>query len=191
MLCQDRARASTFVTPGGRRAVAAEGGGGASGACNATSASPARCAVCSEAPKNFCAAVERQRQSVLAYRPADALVWRRRWDSFRRRTVFLRRTRGCGKTVVEAEQSLSGNAVIEGVPPNGLTRAHRYRALQRAFSLTAAIIALLVCAPLMALIAVLIKLDSRGPVFFVQERIGLHGRRFRLIKFRSMLTQAG
>jgi lipopolysaccharide/colanic/teichoic acid biosynthesis glycosyltransferase len=92
---------------------------------------------------------------------------------------------------VEAEQGLSGNAVIEGVPPNGLTRAHRYRALQRAFSLTAAIIALLVCAPLMALIAVLIKLDSRGPVFFVQERIGLHGRRFRLIKFRSMLTQAG
>jgi lipopolysaccharide/colanic/teichoic acid biosynthesis glycosyltransferase len=92
---------------------------------------------------------------------------------------------------VEAEQNLSGTSVIDGVPSNGLMRAHRYRFLQRAFSLSAAIIALLVCAPLMALIALLIKLDSRGPVFFVQERIGLNGHRFRLIKFRSMLPHAG
>jgi lipopolysaccharide/colanic/teichoic acid biosynthesis glycosyltransferase len=41
-------------------------------------------------------------------------------------------------------------------------------------------------APLMALIAVAIKLDSRGPVFYRQERIGRGGRRFRLVKFRTM-----
>lgn len=47
----------------------------------------------------------------------------------------------------------------------------------------AAIVAL---SPLMALVAVLIKLDSPGPVFFIQERVGLNGRTFRMIKFRSM-----
>ena len=44
--------------------------------------------------------------------------------------------------------------------------------------------------PLFLLIAVLIKLDSRGPVFFRQERVGLHGRRFYLYKFRSMVQDA-
>jgi lipopolysaccharide/colanic/teichoic acid biosynthesis glycosyltransferase len=39
---------------------------------------------------------------------------------------------------------------------------------------------------LFAAVAVLIKLDSAGPVFFTQERIGLHKRRFRMIKFRTM-----
>jgi lipopolysaccharide/colanic/teichoic acid biosynthesis glycosyltransferase len=64
-----------------------------------------------------------------------------------------------------------------------------YKPLKRALSLIAAMFALLIFAPAMVVIALLIKLDSRGPVFFVQERIGLHGRRFRLIKFRSMLPE--
>ena len=38
----------------------------------------------------------------------------------------------------------------------------------------------------MAAIAIAIKLESRGPVFFIQDRVGLGGRRFRLIKFRTM-----
>lgn len=45
---------------------------------------------------------------------------------------------------------------------------------------------LIVCAPLLALIAIAIKLDSRGPVFFVQERVGKHARAFNLIKFCTM-----
>jgi len=43
-----------------------------------------------------------------------------------------------------------------------------------------------VVAPLIGVIALAVKLDRRGPVFFRQERIGLHGRRFSLIKFRTM-----
>jgi len=44
--------------------------------------------------------------------------------------------------------------------------------------------------PVFLIIALLIKLDSRGPVFFKQERVGLRGRRFKLYKFRSMVTDA-
>jgi len=43
---------------------------------------------------------------------------------------------------------------------------------------------------LFPVVAILIKLDSRGPVFFCQERVGLNGRRFNIIKFRSMVTNA-
>jgi lipopolysaccharide/colanic/teichoic acid biosynthesis glycosyltransferase len=50
----------------------------------------------------------------------------------------------------------------------------------------AALIGLLLSAPLMAAIAIAIKLDSRGPVFYQDERAGLKGRAFRLIKFRTM-----
>jgi len=44
--------------------------------------------------------------------------------------------------------------------------------------------------PVFAVIALLVKADSRGPVFFVQERVGLDGRRFRMVKFRSMHRDA-
>jgi exopolysaccharide biosynthesis polyprenyl glycosylphosphotransferase len=44
--------------------------------------------------------------------------------------------------------------------------------------------------PLLLIIAILIKLESKGPVFFVQERIGYHGRKFKIFKFRSMVQNA-
>jgi exopolysaccharide biosynthesis polyprenyl glycosylphosphotransferase len=50
--------------------------------------------------------------------------------------------------------------------------------------------ALIVLSPLMMLTALLIKLDSRGPVFFVQERMGLDSKPFPVLKFRSMRTDA-
>jgi lipopolysaccharide/colanic/teichoic acid biosynthesis glycosyltransferase len=49
---------------------------------------------------------------------------------------------------------------------------------------------LLASAPLWAVIAALIKLQDRGPVFFSQERVGRHGRLFRALKFRSMAVDA-
>jgi exopolysaccharide biosynthesis polyprenyl glycosylphosphotransferase len=54
------------------------------------------------------------------------------------------------------------------------------------FSITA----LILLAPVFLLIAVIIKLESKGPVFFKQERIGLRGRKFRLYKFRTMVEDA-
>jgi len=63
-------------------------------------------------------------------------------------------------------------------------------ALKRAVDLAGAIIGLVVTAPLFALIAAAIRFDSRGPVFFPQERVGTGGRRFRVLKFRTMVNGA-
>jgi lipopolysaccharide/colanic/teichoic acid biosynthesis glycosyltransferase len=57
---------------------------------------------------------------------------------------------------------------------------------KRAFDLCLALPALLAVSPLLALIAVLVKLDSRGPIFFMQDRLGKRGRVFRAFKFRTM-----
>ncbi len=57
---------------------------------------------------------------------------------------------------------------------------------KRLFDLIVAAAALLLLAPLMAAVAVAIKLDSRGPVFFRQERVGRYGVPFRIHKFRTM-----
>ncbi|WP_395140961.1 sugar transferase [Schlegelella aquatica] len=61
---------------------------------------------------------------------------------------------------------------------------------KRAFDLVVASLALLLLAPLFALIALAIKLDSPGPVFFRQERVGRHGVPFRIHKFRTMVVDA-
>jgi len=57
---------------------------------------------------------------------------------------------------------------------------------KRIFDLAVALIMLVFCAPILLLTAIAIKLDSRGPIFFVQERVGLSKRRFRMLKFRTM-----
>jgi exopolysaccharide biosynthesis polyprenyl glycosylphosphotransferase len=62
--------------------------------------------------------------------------------------------------------------------------------LKRASDLVMAGIGLVFVTPLMALIALGIKLDSRGPVFFRQRRVGLGGREFMMWKFRSMKAEA-
>jgi exopolysaccharide biosynthesis polyprenyl glycosylphosphotransferase len=62
------------------------------------------------------------------------------------------------------------------------------RFLKRSSDLVITLITLIVLAPLWLLIAVLIKLDSRGPIFYKQERVGMDGRIFLFYKFRSMRT---
>jgi len=59
--------------------------------------------------------------------------------------------------------------------------------LKRAFDLVAASLMLLVASPVMLAIAVLIKRSDKGPILFVQERLGRDGRPFRFYKFRSMV----
>ena len=63
-------------------------------------------------------------------------------------------------------------------------------AIKRAFDITFSGLALLILWIPMVIIAILVKTSSKGPVFFHQERVGLQGRTFRIIKFRSMVTNA-
>jgi exopolysaccharide biosynthesis polyprenyl glycosylphosphotransferase len=69
------------------------------------------------------------------------------------------------------------------------SRPHQ-RAIKRLFDIAAAAAGLLVLSPLLLGVALIIKLTSRGPIFFHQERVGLHGRRFKMLKFRSMVVNA-
>lgn len=65
-----------------------------------------------------------------------------------------------------------------------------FRIIKRAFDFTLSLIALIILSPLFLLIAVAIKIDSKGPVFFLHRRVGYHGRPVYLIKFRSMVDGA-
>lgn len=71
---------------------------------------------------------------------------------------------------------------------SGLSRV--YRRAQRLFDLVLASAGLAFSLPVMVLTAVFIKLDSRGPVLYRQERVGLRNRVFKIIKLRSMTTDA-
>jgi exopolysaccharide biosynthesis polyprenyl glycosylphosphotransferase len=63
-------------------------------------------------------------------------------------------------------------------------------AIKRLVDVAASSIALALLSPLMILVAALIKLTSRGPILFKQERVGRHGRPFHMLKFRSMVVNA-
>jgi lipopolysaccharide/colanic/teichoic acid biosynthesis glycosyltransferase len=62
--------------------------------------------------------------------------------------------------------------------------------VKRAVDYAGALVGLLLLGPALPVIAALIRLDSRGPVFFRQERLGFGGRPFRIWKFRTMATDA-
>jgi exopolysaccharide biosynthesis polyprenyl glycosylphosphotransferase len=93
---------------------------------------------------------------------------------------------------VECYERLTGKIAIEALPPSALIASSHFRkshvdlAFGHALSLIVAALSMVLLLPLFALIAIAIKLDSSGPVFFVQERAGAGGRRFRLRKFRTM-----
>ncbi len=77
---------------------------------------------------------------------------------------------------------------VMGVRRFDLTRSSA--AFKRYFDLVGAALGLLAVAPLMLAIAIAVKLDSRGPVFFRQLRVGRHGKRFYMLKFRTMVPGA-
>ena len=140
-------------------------------------------------------------------RPLGQLRWLVERLSPDRIVVAMTERRGClpvrqlldsrmrGVIVESAEEfyeRLAGKLAIESFTPGGFLFTPVFRmsrlhlALGRALSVAAAAAALVVLAPVLAAVAVAIKLDSRGPVFFIQDRVGLNGRTFRLIKFRTM-----
>ena len=64
------------------------------------------------------------------------------------------------------------------------------RYIKRMIDLVLSIIATIILSPLILIISILIKIDSKGPIFFLQERLGKNGKVFRIIKFRTMIVNA-
>ena len=93
---------------------------------------------------------------------------------------------------VHLYERLTGKLALDQLQPSHLIfapelgRRSLHTILLRLLSVIVAAMGLVVFAPLFALIALLIKWDSAGPVFFLHERIGKDGRKFSLVKFRTM-----
>jgi lipopolysaccharide/colanic/teichoic acid biosynthesis glycosyltransferase len=68
--------------------------------------------------------------------------------------------------------------------------SHGTIAMKRALDIAGSAIGLLFLLPVFIVVAIIIKLDGPGPIFFRQERVGLHGHPFRIFKFRSMVVGA-
>ena len=104
---------------------------------------------------------------------------------------------GVGVSVLPRLLEVVGSSVefddLHGVTLMGVRRFELTRssaAVKRAFDLAWALLGLLAISPVMLAAAVAIKLDSRGPVFFRQLRVGRHGRQFHIFKLRTMVAAA-
>jgi exopolysaccharide biosynthesis polyprenyl glycosylphosphotransferase len=89
-------------------------------------------------------------------------------------------------SVVEFDD-INGTAML-GIRQFGIPRSAHL--IKRAFDIVVTTIALVAAGPLLLAVAVAVRLDSRGPIFFRQIRVGRNGRRFWMIKFRSMVADA-
>jgi sugar transferase (PEP-CTERM system associated) len=93
-------------------------------------------------------------------------------------------------------ERLTGKIMLEELKPSWLIfsdgfRARKLtRAAKRVVDLVLSIVGLVLAAPLMALTALAVRLDTPGPAVYAQERVGEHGRTFMVYKFRSMRTDA-
>lgn len=83
--------------------------------------------------------------------------------------------------------SLKGSWLVYG---HGFEQGKLRTSLKRGFDIVSSLLLLAVGAPIMLFAAIVIKLDSRGPILYRQERVGLGGQPFTCLKFRSMRTDA-
>ena len=93
---------------------------------------------------------------------------------------------------LDFSERLMGKLAIEAIRPSMLILAKGFRnhglsdVFARVLSVIGALFGFIVCLPLLVLIGLAVKIDSRGPMFFIQQRAGRNGRPFGLIKFRTM-----
>jgi sugar transferase (PEP-CTERM system associated) len=93
-------------------------------------------------------------------------------------------------------EHLTGKLLIERAYPsflifsNGFIKSTYHRVVKTVMDFMLSFLGFIISLPIMALVALAIKLDSRGPVFYQQERVGKNGKTFMLLKFRSMREDA-
>lgn len=93
-------------------------------------------------------------------------------------------------------ERVTGKIAVEALRPSylifneGFKKSTFRLATKRVLDVAASFIGLLLASPIIVVTAIFIKLDSKGPVFYAQERVGQDGRLFMLYKFRSMRTDA-
>ena len=92
--------------------------------------------------------------------------------------------------------SLTGRIWLESIQPSwfvfseGFHRSRLNLAVKRALDLSFGIFGLVLSLPVMVLVAIAVRLDSKGPAIFRQKRVGLGGKTFEVLKFRSMQVDA-
>ena len=116
-----------------------------------------------------------------------------RRDRLPMQSLLESRVSGIGvDDAVELYERITGKMAIEALRPSTLILSKGFRnhgvaeVAARLVSVVVAVIGLILVAPLLAVIALLVKMDSSGPVLFVQQRAGRHGHPFGLLKFRTM-----
>jgi len=120
----------------------------------------------------------------------------RRFDEARRVFDVLSRSMVEVRLVVDAP-NLAGLSLtttnLDGIPVIGLRESPHFGlnvVVKRAMDIVLSAIGLVLISPFLLLIAALVKLTSPGPVFYKQERCGLNGHKFQMLKFRSMRADA-
>ncbi len=138
------------------------------------------------------------------YEMADALGIKKVIVDFNeRRTISptkeLLKCRVDGIDVIDGNrfyENLTGKLTVESLNPSGLIFSGGFqktllrRFLKRSVDLMLSLFMLIIYSPLIVITAVLIKIDSKGPVIFSQERVGAKGKIYRMHKFRSMVADA-
>jgi len=116
-----------------------------------------------------------------------------RRDRLPLQTLLEARVRGIVvEDALDFSERLMGKLAIEAIRPSMLILAKGFRnhgaadLIARVVSVVGAIAGVLLCAPFLIAVGIAVKLDSRGPMFFIQQRAGRNGRPFGLIKFRTM-----
>ncbi len=84
---------------------------------------------------------------------------------------------------IKIEEIIERKALFENV-------SSIYIVLKRSFDIVVSLMSLIILSPLFLLVAIIIKLDSRGPILFRQQRTGFKGKPFNMYKFRSMCIDA-
>jgi sugar transferase (PEP-CTERM system associated) len=97
---------------------------------------------------------------------------------------------------IEFYEHLTGRLQVESLRPSSLIFSDGFKKskltiwMKRVSGFSLSLIGLILLSPLILIISILIKIDSRGPVFYKQERVGERGKIFKLLKFRSMVEEA-